>query len=48
MAFVGQVVAAGVAQHVRVDAGQAAALSGETDEVADGLAGERLAALGQE
>ena len=48
VALVGEVVAAGVSEHVRVDARQASALRGEAYEIADGLPGERLATLGQE
>jgi hypothetical protein len=48
MALVGQVVAAGVPERVRMDAGQAGTSGREAHEVAYGLAGERLAAFGQE
>ena len=46
--LVGEVVAAGMAQHVRPDAAETGALAGLTDEVVDGLARHRLAALGDE
>lgn len=48
MALVGEVMAAGVAQRVGVDAWQAGAHGREAHEVADGLPGERLAAFGPE
>jgi len=45
VALVGEVVAAGVAKCVQVDASQAGALGCEAQEVAHGLPGERLATL---
>ncbi len=48
VALVGEVVATGVAKRVRVDARQAGTLGSEAHEIADGLPGERLAALRQE
>ena len=47
VALVGEVVAAGVPERVRVDARQASAPGGEAHEVADGLPGERLARRGR-
>ena len=48
MALVGEVVAAGVAERVRVEASQAGALGCDVHQVADGLPGEWLTALRQE
>ena len=48
VALVGEVVAAGVPERVRVDARQTGAPGGEADKVADGLPGKRLAAFRQE
>ena len=48
VALVGQHEPAGVPQRVGMDAGQAGAFSRRADEVVDCLAGQRLAALGDE
>src|SRR5262245_19882767 len=47
-ALVGQVIAAGVAQHVRPDPAELGLLAGEPDNVVDGLAGQLGLTLGQE
>ena len=45
---VGQVVAAGMAQHVRPDPAELRLLAGQAHDVADGLAGQLGLTLGQE
>jgi len=47
-ALVGQVVAAGVAQHVRPDAPELCGLAGNAHDIIDGLAGELCLPLGHE
>jgi len=47
-ALVGQVVAAGVAEHVRPDAPELRSLASDPHDIIDGLAGEPCLALGHE